>query len=776
DSEGVLTLDANTVSGSYSITYQLCEVGANPSNCDTATATVVVGQPIIDAVAETTASINGYTGGTTPALTLNDKLNGAAVVVGTNPGEVKVTPVTVPTGLTLNTDGTVTVAANTPAGNYDVTYKICEVTNPGNCDEVTSVIVVSQPTIDAVAETTASINGYTGGTTPALTLNDKLNGAAVVVGTNPGEVKVTPVTVPTDLTLNTDGTVTVAANTPAGNYDVTYKICEVTNPGNCDEVTSTIVVGKSIIIALTETTDAINGRVGGTTYSLVKNDLLNGVAVVIKNSNGGVILTSVSVPAGLTLNADGTVKVDAGTPVGLYEVEYTICEFLNPTTNCATVKSYVLVTGSAPSAGLLKANEDNGGTIDTNKGEKPNVNVFKNDTYNGLPLDPSTVILTTVVSNPNLILKADGSIEVKDGTPVGDYELTYQICEVLNTDNCSQAKVKVSVENSVDPEPPISKIVLGNDQGVADGINGSLEFINVLDNDFLNDKPISSLDIVITNISRSPYFEFNSDGTVNVKPNTPGGNYAIAYQVCEKADSSNCSTGMLNVFVEVPEIALVKTAVFNDENGNGVANAGETITYRFVVTNTGNVPLKGIMITDPLVGVKVFGQAIDLDVNESNDTNFTAEYKITQSDINFGSVSNQASVKGSSAKGVVVEDISDDASLTDDKPTVLGLKGCVIKVFNAFSPNGDAKNSRFYIQGLECYPNNTVEIYNRWGVLVFDVDRYNNEDRVFTGFSQGRTTISETAGLPVGTYFYIIKYTDSDSNPHELSGYLYLNK
>ncbi|RXM41522.1 hypothetical protein BOW57_20785, partial [Flavobacterium sp. YO64] len=42
DSEGVLTLDANTVSGSYSITYQLCEVGANPSNCDTATATVVV--------------------------------------------------------------------------------------------------------------------------------------------------------------------------------------------------------------------------------------------------------------------------------------------------------------------------------------------------------------------------------------------------------------------------------------------------------------------------------------------------------------------------------------------------------------------------------------------------------------------------------------------------------------------------------------------------------------------------------------------------------------
>ncbi|OXB04119.1 hypothetical protein B0A81_16710, partial [Flavobacterium plurextorum] len=730
----------------------------------------IVVSNFICAVTETTASINGFTGGTTPALTSNDKLNGAAVVIGTNPGEVKLTPVDVPTGLTLNADGTVTVAANTPAKNYDVIYKICEVNNPTNCDEVTSIVVVGQPVIDAVTETTASINGFTGGTTPALTSNDKLNGAAVVIGTNPGEVKLTPVDVPTGLTLNADGTVTVAPNTPAGNYNLTYKICEVTNPDNCDEVTSIVVVGKPAIDAITERTIEINGSTGGTTPSLILNDILNGVPVVIKNSNGGVILTSVNVTAGLTLNADGTVKVNAGTPIGIYEIEYTICEYLNPT-NCATIKSYIPVVG-----GVLKANDDNGGTIDTNKGEKPNVNIFKNDMLNGLAVTPSAVILTTVVSNPNLILKADGSIEVKDGTPVGDYELTYQICEVLNPTNCSQAKVKVSVENSVDPDPPVSKIVLGNDQGIADGINGSLEFVNVLDNDFLNDKLISSLDIVITNISKSPYFEFNSDGTVNMKPNTPGGNYTIAYQVCEKADSSNCSTGMLNVFVEVPEIALVKTAVFNDENGNGVANAGETITYRFVVTNTGNVPLKGVMINDPLVGVKVFGQAIDLNVNESNDTNFTAEYKITQADINRGSVSNQATVKGSSAKGVVVEDASDDASLTGDKPTVLGLTGCVIKVFNAFSPNGDAKNSRFYIQGLECYPNNTVEIYNRWGVLVFDIDRYNNEDRVFTGFSQGRTTIKESNGLPVGTYFYIIKYNDSDSTPHELSGYLYLNK
>ena len=37
-------------------------------------------------------------------------------------------------------------------------------------------------------------------------------------------------------------------------------------------------------------------------------------------------------------------------------------------------------------------------------------------------------------------------------------------------------------------------------------------------------------------------------------------------------------------------------------------------------------------------------------------------------------------------------------------------------------------------------------------------------------------TVKQSDGLPVGTYFYILKYKDSGSNQHELSGYLYINK
>ncbi|WP_123887459.1 T9SS type B sorting domain-containing protein, partial [Flavobacterium aquidurense] len=545
--------------------------------------------------------------------------------------------------------------------------------------------------------------------------------------------------------------------------------CEITNPTNCNETTSVIVVGKSVIKALTENTLPVNGSTGGKTVSLIDNVTLNGNSAIIKNSNGGIILTVVKVPTGLTLNSDGTVTVKPGTPVGNYEIEYTICEYLNPD-NCVTVKSYVPVI-----SGSLQANNDNAGTIDTSKGQSSTTSIFDNDTLNGSAVKPADVILTTIVSNPNLILKADGTIEIKPGTPTGNYELTYRICEALNASNCSQAVAKISVVNNP-PVTPLIQLIINNDGPVnVDGINGSLEFINVFDNDLLKGLPVNPIDVIL-NAPQNAYFEFNPDGTVNVKPNTPGGNYTMTYQVCEKANPTNCASATLSVFVEAPAIAIIKTAVFNDENNNKVADAGETITYKFKVTNTGNVPLVGVTVLDPLPGVAVSGQAINLGVNESDEYNFTATYKITQSDINKGSVSNQASVQARSNKGVLVDDLSDDENNTGDQPTVLDLTSCVIKVFNAFSPNGDEKNKRFYIQGLECYPDNTVEIYNRWGVLVYDVDNYNNEDRAFVGYSQGRTTVKQSEGLPEGTYFYILKYKDSGSNSHQLSGYLYINK
>jgi gliding motility-associated-like protein len=101
-------------------------------------------------------------------------------------------------------------------------------------------------------------------------------------------------------------------------------------------------------------------------------------------------------------------------------------------------------------------------------------------------------------------------------------------------------------------------------------------------------------------------------------------------------------------------------------------------------------------------------------------------------------------------------------------------------VYNAVSMNDDGINDYFKIGGLtECSADNTVEIYNRWGVKVFETSNYGSNGNVFKGYSEGRTTISKGQLLPIGTYFYIlnIKYKTATNLTQTVkkSGYLYLN-
>lgn len=97
-----------------------------------------------------------------------------------------------------------------------------------------------------------------------------------------------------------------------------------------------------------------------------------------------------------------------------------------------------------------------------------------------------------------------------------------------------------------------------------------------------------------------------------------------------------------------------------------------------------------------------------------------------------------------------------------------------LEVFNAVSPNGDGINDSFHIKGINKYPDNTVEIYNRWGVKVYEAKSYNESDVMFTGYSDGRVTINKGDKLPTGTYFYILKYNNGQKGI-EKAGYLYIN-
>jgi gliding motility-associated-like protein len=100
-----------------------------------------------------------------------------------------------------------------------------------------------------------------------------------------------------------------------------------------------------------------------------------------------------------------------------------------------------------------------------------------------------------------------------------------------------------------------------------------------------------------------------------------------------------------------------------------------------------------------------------------------------------------------------------------------------LEIFNGVSPaSDDIKNNVFTIRNIEAYPNNTVQIFNRWGVVVYEVDGYGTNNKYFKGISEGRATVSASEELPEGTYFYVLKYVNSTGNSKQRSGYLYLTR
>ncbi|WP_425286840.1 DUF7507 domain-containing protein, partial [Nitratireductor soli] len=118
------------------------------------------------------------------------------------------------------------------------------------------------------------------------------------------------------------------------------------------------------------------------------------------------------------------------------------------------------------------------------------------------------------------------------------------------------------------------------------------------------------------------------------------------------------------------EMDLVKEATLNDANANGFADAGETVDYVFTVTNTGNVSLTNIVVTDSKATVSGSPIAGPLAPGAS-DTSATGIYTITQADIDAGSFENVAEATGKDPKGEDVTALSRPADGVPGDATVI---------------------------------------------------------------------------------------------------------
>ena len=554
NTDGTITVPAGTASGTYIVTYSICEA-LNPTNCSgIATATVVVGQASLTAAADTFTVTNGANGGTTSSVLENDNYNGTTNLVGN--ASVTLTWTNVPAGVQTHTDGTITIPAGTRSGTYEVGYQLCENLNGSNCSVATATIVVGQALIEAVDNDFAVANGSVATTTGSVLDNDKYNGITGLSGNT--SITFAWDTVPTGIQTHTNGTITVPAGTPSGIYTLTYHICEVLNSNNCSSATVTVAVGVSLIIARGDNNDNFriaNGANGGTTSSVLANDTLNGVT---PPNTASITLHWHNVPTGIRTNTDGTITVPAGTASGTYTVTYSICEALNPT-NCSGIATATVVVGQATltaAADTFTVTNVAGGTTSS---------VLANDSYNGVtPPNTASVTLTWLTVPAGVQTHTDGTITVPAGTPSGTYEVSYQLCENLNGSNCSVATATIVVTSV--SSPTVTPTITANADTFTLTVSSTTYTTtsNVLTNDRIGTATATVGSVTIQTTppaTDKPYIDANT-GFVVIPNGVATGTYTINYSLCGIAPLTGCSS-VTTVTVNVTSVTATPTTPIN---------------------------------------------------------------------------------------------------------------------------------------------------------------------------------------------------------------------
>jgi len=210
-----------------------------------------------------------------------------------------------------------------------------------------------------------------------------------------------------------------------------------------------------------------------------------------------------------------------------------------------------------------------------------------------------------------------------------------------------------------------------------------------------------------------------------------------------------------------PSIVVQKEAFFSGSK----AELGEVVEFRVKVTNNGNVTLRNVVVRDPLTS---FEQTIGL-LPPGNYSIFNTNYRVTLSDEVAGEFVNVVTASGTAPDGSKVEGTG---------RVTVPVERCEVIIPTGFSPNGDGIQDYWRITCLEKYPNARIEVYNRWGNLVYEKESYGNisvhgqTDAWWDGRSSHKWTVGSEK-LPPGTYFYILDLKDGNT---PRNGYLFLNR
>ena len=448
------------------------------------------------------------------------------------------------TGVTVDpTTGKLVVPNTATPDTYDVTYKICLLSDPNTCDTAVAKITVTSDTNHTIeANDDPETQVAKGGEVDVLH-NDKVDG-------NPATPTNVDITIPIDggltgITINpATGKIKIPTDATPGAYDITYQICVKGATAPCDTAKVRIIVTEDVVPTPTiNANDDPETQVAkGGVVDVLSNDRVNGdpataanVDITIANDGG---LTGVTADP-----ATGKIKVPDNATPATYDVEYRIC-VKGATSPCDTAKAKITVTPDATPSRPIKAVDDDFGKVPNTVDYTTTNTVFSTgvDTLEGVPgiLSPERDVVLTPGAQPheNITMNPNGSITVKRGTPKGTYTYEYTICQKDVPTNCDTAKVSFEV---------IEAHIFAKDDGVWEvGTEGALT-PSILNNDILGERvgiAPSEVDIQQTQgeaVVDKTLMEKNEDGRISVKKNIPEGTYTYHYTITEKANRANFS-------------------------------------------------------------------------------------------------------------------------------------------------------------------------------------------------------------------------------------------
>ncbi|MCV2485033.1 gliding motility-associated C-terminal domain-containing protein [Flavobacterium sp. SH_e] len=112
-----------------------------------------------------------------------------------------------------------------------------------------------------------------------------------------------------------------------------------------------------------------------------------------------------------------------------------------------------------------------------------------------------------------------------------------------------------------------------------------------------------------------------------------------------------------------------------------------------------------------------------------------------------------------------------------DTRTVINVKilPCEVTIYNLITIDNNTSNDHLEIQDIEYFPNNSIQIFNRFGQLVYKMSGYGIDQNYFYGRANAGEVFRKDEKLPTGSYFYILNYKKRDLTDATKKGFLYIH-